>query len=308
MRKLARLALLFSLSFAIIFLASAGMRYLAIRLDWVKALSRQTESPLTGLIAAANWAKSLALYASILLGLGLAAREKIFTPAAVICIALLSIGFTLGISMMLTSWENVPAARMAVLPVGGPGLILSNSERPSSTAVVLLEGPARPEGARVVAIPGRPLQYQAPFAGRNPSLAGMPPAPFTDSTPWLLKSLAIDLRLSSENLRRLLGAGLAPFLVYAIPLILLLCSLSFVLKFSAWPLANLFLGCLAFRGILALETFFNSPEMQDVFDSFLKAQWPLSLAVPLIFCGIAILAYLYSFLFYLAKRRGRNEN
>ena len=281
---------------------------MAIRIEWVRALSRQTESPLTGLIAAAHWAKSLALYGSILVGLGLAAREKIFTPAAVLCMAILSIGFTVGISLALENWESVPAARTAVLPVGGPGLILSNSERPSSTALVLLEGPARPEGARVVAVPGRPLQYQAPFAGRNPSLSGLPPAPFTDSTPWLLKSLAIDLRLSSENLRRLLGEGLMPFLVYAVPLILLLCSFSFILKFSAWPLANLFLGCLAFRGILALETFFNSPEMQDVFDSFLKEQWPLSLAVPLIFSGIAILAYLYSFLFYVAKRRGRNEN
>jgi len=279
------------------------MRFLAIRLEWVKALSGQPIAPLVGLIAAARWALSLALYGGVLLGLSFSAREGFFAPAAVVCIALLAVGLVTGISLGLGSWENVPPARTPPPSLGGPGVILVSSQRPSSMAVVLLRGPAEPGGARVVAIPGRPMQYQAEFAGRDPALAGLPPAPFGDDSPWFLKSLAIDLRLNGENLRRLLGEGLLPFLEYAGALVFLLCSLSFIFKFSAWPLANLFLGCLAFRGILALETFFGSPETRDVFDSVLQGRLPLSHVVPLIFCGVGLLACLYSFLVNLTRRR-----
>ena len=293
----------FSLSFAILFLVSTGMRFLTIRLELAKLLSYRSEATLTMLIAAAHWAMSFALYGGVLLGLSYAAREGIFAPAAAICIALLTIGFASGIGMGLASWENVPPTSTTELPLGGPGLILGNSERPSSTTIVLLRGPAEPGGARVVSIPGRPMQYQGEYTGRNLALAGLPPAPFGDDTPWFLKSLAIDLRLNAENLRRLLGMGLPPFLEYAGALVFLLCSLLFIFKFSAWPLANLFLGCLAFRGILALETFFNSAEMQDVFGSFLQNRVPISHVVPLIFCGVGLLAWLYSFFAYLARRR-----
>jgi hypothetical protein len=166
-----------------------------------------------------------------------------------------------------------------------------------------LEGSAKPGGSRVVATPGKPLLYQEKFAGKDLSLLSLPPAPFSDNCPWFLKSLAIDLRLNAENVRRHLNAGLLSFLMYAGTLVFLLCSLMFILKLSVWPLANLFLGCLAFRGILALELFFNTPEMQDIFDSFLQNRLSPSLAVPLIFCIVSLLAYLYSFLVYLLKRQ-----
>jgi hypothetical protein len=302
-RKIARLVVFFSLSFASLLLVSTGMRFLAIRLEWVKSLSSQPLSTLAVLIAAARWAMSFGLYGGVLLSLSYAARERIFAPAAAVCITLLALGFACGIGQGLESWENVPSAGVPTRPLGGPGLILGGSERPSSTAIVLVRGPAEPGGARVVAVPGRPMQYHAVFAGKDP-LDGLPPAPFGDGSPWFLRSLAIDLRLNAENLQRLAGEGLAAFLEYAGALIFLLCSLSFVFKLSAWPLANLFLGCLAFRGILALETFFNSPEMQDVFDSFLQGRLPLTHAVPLIFCGVGLLACLYSVLVYLARKQG----
>jgi hypothetical protein len=44
-------------------------------------------------------------------------------------------------------------------------------------------------------------------------------------------------------------------------------------------------------------------EMQETFGSFLQNRLPLSLAVPLIFFGIGLLAHLYSFLMYIAKRK-----
>jgi hypothetical protein len=84
--------------------------------------------------------------------------------------------------------------------------------------------------------------------------------------------------------------------------------LGFAIKFSAWPLANLFIGALAFRGILAVETFFNSPEMQEILDSFFKNLLPTTMAVPLIFFGFGLLAHTYSILIFIAKRRDDNED
>ena len=300
--------MLFSLSFALLFVVSTGMRFLAIRLDWIQSLSQQPESALTMLLAAAHWSLSLALYGGILLGMSFTVRDKVFAPAAILCIVVLGLGFTSGISFALDSWENVPPARSSARLLGGPGLILASSQRPSSMVIVLLDGPAEPGGARVLAIPGQPLQYQSEFAARDQSIINLPPVPFGGESPWFLRSLAIDLQLSAENLWRLFNEGFVPFLTYAGALVLLLCSLSFIFKFSAWPLASLFLGCLTFRGILALETFFNSPEMQNSFDSFLQDRLPISLVVPAIFCGVGLLAYLYSFLVFLAKRQGEYEN
>jgi hypothetical protein len=95
--------------------------------------------------------------------------------------------------------------------------------------------------------------------------------------------------------------------MYAGALIFLLVSLGFILKLSNWPLANLFLGCLAFRGVLAAETFLNSPEIQDLFAEFLENRLPLSYTVPLIFCVFGVMINLYTFLVFLARRRADEE-
>jgi hypothetical protein len=154
-----------------------------------------------------------------------------------------------------------------------------------------------------VATPGKPMIYQEEVVGKDLARISLPPAPFTDNCPWFLKSIAIDLRLNAEILRHYLGEGMIPFLIYAGALFFFLSSLIFILKLSVWPLANIFLGCLAFRGVLALEMFFNTSEMQNVFDSFLQNHLPLELVVPLIFCGVGVLIHLYSFLVFLAKRQ-----
>jgi hypothetical protein len=216
---------------------------------------------------------------------------------------LMTFGFAYGIGELIDSWGNVPPAKIATKPLGGPGLMLTNDVRPSGTVLVLLEGSQKPGGKRVVATPGKPLLYQEKFAGKDLSLISLPPAPFTDDTPWFLKSLAIDIRLSAEIIRQHFNEGIIPFLIYAGALIFLLSSLMFILKFSAWPLLNLFLGCLAFRGILALEIIFNTPEMQDTFGSFLQNRLPVSWAVPLLFCGVGLIAHLYTFLVHLTKRQ-----
>jgi len=302
-RKLLKLVLFFSLSFALLFLISTGLRFLTLRVEWIRTLSQEQGPILADLVIAARWALSLTLYGGILIGLSYAVRKNVFAPVALLCIVVLSLGFIWGIDQLVESLESMPSVKTRDQPLGKPGLILSNTILPSGTVIVLLQGPAQPNGSRVVATPGKPMLYQAEFAGKDLASASLPPAPFVNDCPWFLKSLAIDLRLNSELLRQHLNNGLIPFLLNTGPLVFLLCTFMFILKMSAWPLVNLFLGCLAFRGVLTLEIFFKTPEMRDVFDSFLQNRLPLSLAVPIIFCGVGVLVCLYSLLVFLVKGR-----
>jgi len=304
-KHLAKLALFFSLSFAIIFLAATGVRYLSLWVEWARTLPQKPETFLSLIISAAHWALSLALYMSMLLALSYAARRKYFAPMAVICIFVLSMFYCFIFSFALYHWKSVPSAYDNVQKLGERGIILSNSLDRNETAVILLKGMAEPLGPRVTAIPDRPLSFQE--STTNASL-DLPPVPFGDDTPWFLQSLIIDIRLSEEQLQKRFGEGLIPFFLYSGAMIFLLSSLGFAIKFSVWPLANLFIGMLAFRGILAVDTFFNSAEMQELLGAFFKNMMPTSMAVPLIFFGFGLLIHLYSFLVFIAKRRDDDDD
>jgi len=307
-KKLAKLALFFSISFAVLFIATTGFRFLALRVDWIRTLPQRPETILITIIAAAHWALTVALHGSLLISLSYIVRNRFFMMPSLGCLFVLAMFFNFGISVALKNWEFVPPSNNMVKPLGGPGIILTNSLKRGETAVILLKGPGEPRGSRVTAIPGQPLSFheQAPAHAEFT----LPPVPFGNENPWFLKSLAIDIRLSGTQIQQRFDQGIFPFLIYSGALILLLCSLSFILNLSAWPLANIFLGFLAFRGVLALETFFNSPDMQDVFDSFLvRISWiQVDMAVPLIFCLIAVLIYVYSILVFIAKRRSQDED
>ena len=277
---------------------------MALRIQLMRDLLQGPETVLTVLIISARWALSLALYGSLLLSLSYAARRKIFQPITVICLCVLSLVFSYGISMGLEHWSYVPPAQSSAAPLGEAGLILNQV----NTSVVLLKGPRELRGPRVAVIPGQPLLYQAQPLGPNNTVLSLPPLQLGNESPWFLSSIAIDLRLSGGQIEGQFAGGLMQFLIYPGALIFFLCSLGFVLKLSAWPMANLFLGSLAFRGALALETFFNSPEMQDVFESFLRNRIPPPLTVPLIFCALAVLIYIYSILVFLAKRQSNEED
>jgi hypothetical protein len=312
MKNIARLILFFSLVCAILFLSSAALRYLHIWIDEVRMLPSRPRMALPDFIAAARWALSLTLYFSLLLGLSYAARlntgflsrsRKFPAPLAMICLFVLSLAFSGGVSLGLERLGTLIPSWDTPRPLGGPGLLLTQGD----TAIVLLRGPAEERGPRVAAIPDRPLIYQEQPLGPNNTILSLPPVPFRDESPWFLRSLAIDFSLTGRQFEARLREGLVPFLIYAGALIFLLVSLGFIMKLSNWPLANLFLGCLAFRGILAGEIFLNSPEIQDLFASFLENRLPLSYAVPLIFCVFGVLINLYTFLVFLARRRSDEE-
>jgi len=298
-KNLAKLVIFFSLCFVVIFLAATGFRFLSLQIDWASNLPQKPEILLTTFTAAAHWALLFSLYITTLLSLSYAARRHCFAPMTVLCVFILSMCFCFGFSIVLDHWESVPPAQVTGKPLGESGLILANSLNRNETAVILLKGSEEPYGPRVVVIPGQPMLFQEASAGSFE----LPPVPFGDDTPWFLKSAAVDIRLSGRNLQRQFNNGFMPFLIYSGALLFLLSSLGFAIKFSAWPLANLFLGILAFRGVLALETFFISPEMQEILDSFLNNMISVSLAVPLIFFGFGVLVHIYSILVYAVKRK-----
>ena len=299
MRKFAKLILLFSLTFIIIFALAAGIRFLTLRVDWAKNLPPKPETTLTLLISAAHWALTFALFSSVMLVLNYAARKKCFAIMSILCITALSFAFCFGISFALDKWKQVPPSQSDGIILGSEGLILSNSLDKNETAVILLNGMAQPYGPRVTAIPGQPLSYQQ-AAGINASL---PPVPFVDDTPYFLKSLSIDIRLKAEMLQIKFQEGILNYIIYAGSLVFLLCALAYSIKISVWPLANLFLCALVFRGLLSLSTFLNSPETQAVFGSLLNDIIPVSFAVPILFSGFGLLLLIYSLLSFMAKRR-----
>jgi hypothetical protein len=304
--KLVKLAVYFFLCFIGLFLVAAGIRFLSTRLEWTRLLTLQPETLQSELAAVLQWGLSFGLYGSIILGLCYTSHERVFAPMAMLLIALLAVVLAYGVSLGLENLESMAIQKKTTQPIGGPGLILANPTRPNSIVVVLLDGPSKPGGARVVALPDRPMAYQETFPGKDASI-GIPLAPIGEESPWFFKSIAIDLKLSAENLQQRYNEGLLSFLVYTGALAVLLISFLFIMHLSVWPLANFFLCCLAFRGVLSLETLLNSPDVQNFFNSLLQNYLPLSAVVPMIFCIAGLLIYLYSFLVYIAKRKSGYE-
>jgi hypothetical protein len=119
----------------------------------------------------------------------------------------------------------------------------------------------------------------------------------------VLQSFIIDFAITGRQLEARFDQGLVPFLIYVCALVFFLVSLRFVLGLSRWPLANLFLGALAYRGILAMETFLNTLEVQEFINSLVGDLVPLPYFSPMIFVFLGLLVYLYTFLSFLARRK-----
>ena len=299
MKKLAKLIMFFCFSFLIIFAAATIFRFLALRVDWLKSLPPKPETTLTLILSAAHWALSLALFSSILISLNYTVRRTFNPLISIACIFFLSFFITSGVSLALNQWKAVPPSQVPSVSLGSRGLILSNSLNRNDTSVILLNGTTEPLGPRVVAIPDQPLTFHR-TAGSDFSL---PNIPFNDDNPWFLESLAIDIRLNAELFQRKFSESFFAYIIYVGSLIFMLCSIGYAVKFSVWPLANIFLATLAFRGILAFGTFFNSPEMQEIISAFLNNRLPVTLALPLMFLAFGMLVNVYSLLAYVSKRR-----
>ncbi|MDR2102956.1 MAG: hypothetical protein LBP42_02515 [Treponema sp.] len=305
MKNLARLILFFSVCFGVVLLSFGLIKFLHLRIDGVRFLPTRGESPFPELINSVQWALPIALYLSLLLSLSYTAKRNMSLFLSLFCLALLAQGLTLGVSEGILRLKAIPVppAPEGPVPPGGPGLILSLGD----TTIVLMEGPSDIRGPRVVSIAGRPLAYQETPLGPNNIILGLPPIPFRDERSYLLSGLIVDFSLSARQFEDRRNEGLIPLLIYTFSLIFLLVSLRFVLEMSRWPLANLCLGAVVFRGVLTLETFLNARETAAFFESLPGNPLEPSFFTPVIFCALALIVLFYTGLNRLAKGRRANE-
>jgi len=298
MKKLAGLMLFFSLCFVFLFSAAILLGLLSY---WIDTIRTVPTGPIAGLDAAGIAWKALpvAVYISILLTLSFSARRNLPIPLALPCIFILACVFSAGGALGIS---RAGALNLALRPIASiqerPGLVLSRSDN----TVILLKESSDIRGSRVVSFSGQPLIYQEVPLGPNNTILSLPPLPFNEDTPWFVRSLDIDFSLSTGILKSRMEESYLSFGAYAFSLILLLASLRFLLELSRWPLANLFLGALVFRLVLALETFLNTREINTLIGSFLSGRLPSNLISPLVFCALAVLIIIYT-----ALARGANR-
>ncbi|GHU79578.1 hypothetical protein FACS189462_5290 [Spirochaetia bacterium] len=295
MKNIARLLRSFSLCFTALFLSAVLIRYLHIRIEALRFLTPMTGQALPELLSAVQWALPVTIYTSLLLGLSYSIRRRIPFILTMIILVLLTGAFSAGICLGTDGLTNVSFLPKNPKLQSKPGLILTQGDN----RYILLGDAAETEGPRVVSLPGQPLIYQESPAGPDNTVIPLPPAPFRTTMDWILQSLTIDFSLTGRELARRFKDGLEPFLIYGLSLVFLLVNLRFILNLSNWPLANLFLGALAFRGILSLETFLNSEQAQTFLIAFLADRVPTPYITPLIFCTLAVLVCLYAGLNWL---------
>ncbi|MDR3131204.1 MAG: hypothetical protein LBU18_06625 [Treponema sp.] len=289
-----------SASFFLIFAAASAIRYLHIWVDAARLIPPGKWEEGASLISAGQWALPITLYLSSLLSLSYSVQKAFSFPLSFLCIFVMSCILTAGLSVGLFQANSASGLPEKTMPsvLGGPGLIITQGE----TAVILLEGPSNPEGARVIAAPSRPLAYQKTTTAGNID-AGLLSVPFRVGGPDFITSMFLDFSLAAEQFKERLNLGLITFSIYLGSLCFLLSSLRFVMELTSWPLANIFLSVLVFRGILAAGIFLDSPEIQQFIRPLLEKDIPGSMVCPAVFSGAAVLVILYTVLVNLARGR-----
>jgi hypothetical protein len=313
MKSLARLMLFFTLCFIIFFTLAGALKYLQLSVDAARTIPSGPLVTLPEFIAAFYEVFPLILYGAVLLTLSYTVRRSIPLSISILGLFVLTCAATLGISLgflHLTKAHSIPAAlfssknpSLGRKTLGSPGLILSQGD----TVMVVLGDPGQAGSTRVVSIPERPLIYQEIPSGPNNTILALPSAPFRNEESYLMDGLFIDAKLSAAEFEIRLRENRLSFWAYGAALILLLVSLRFVLELSSWPLANLFLGAVVFRGILAFEIFIDSRIVQDFILTFFDNRIERFIVSPLIFSGLGIITLLYTLLAHLAGDKPRES-
>jgi len=303
MKNFAKLALFFSLLFIVFLIVAIVLRFFS---SWI-GLARviPIEARAGEEVAEAAWkAIPPALYFSVLLALSYTVRKRMHAFSSIIGVIFLAFVLSLGSSIGISRTRALRTVFKPVSPIrGNPGLIVSQGEN----SVILLRESIDISGPRVVAIPERPLIYQEVPVGPNNSILPIPAISFEDDTPWFIKSIGIDFSLSARELKSRFQANFLFFASYAFSLVLLLSSMRSLLDLSQWPLANIFLGALVFRLILALETILNTREINLLLGSFVGSRVPSAFITPLAFCALGMLILLYTLLTGIARSASADD-
>ena len=309
MKNFAKLILSYCSLFILFFLAAVLIKYLGA---WIEMA--RVAPPGAGPGAAASdlaWkALPAAVYLATLCALNYAARRRAPIAITIMCLLILGFLLTAGGAVGISRSSSMKFALKPFSVIESrPGLILTQSD----ISIILLKGSDEPRGPRVVSIPGRPLVYQESPAGPNNSILSLPALPFGEKSPWFIRSVDLDLSLCANEMRLRLENSFPSFAIYVFSLLLLLCSLSYLINLSQWPLANIFIGMVIFRLVLALEIFLNTPEINSLLSSFFATpekggRFPPMLITPIIFTALGILLIFYTLLTRLAQFRRDDDD
>ena len=293
--------LFFSVTFIIFFALFSFFRFLA---SWIESVRIISQDPEHGgvLLAAVKMALPAALFFTILLSLSYSVRRKIPAVFSILIVfvfaGVFSFCFYLGIERVHV---YDPSLEIPESLSGKTGLILSRLE----TDIILLSNDGNKTGGpRVISFPERPLLYQETVPGPSSSAVALP---LDTGTPWFIRSIIMDFALVTREFDARRAQGWLPFLFYTASLFFLLVSLRFLFASSNWPMANLFLGALAFRLILSLVIFLRTWEAGNFLNTFVNNRLPGYLISPAVFGILGALIILYTFLTFMARRIRRDD-
>ncbi|MDR2397639.1 MAG: hypothetical protein LBD74_02640 [Spirochaetaceae bacterium] len=290
MKHTLRVAVVFSIGFASLFIIAMLIQWLYIRLE-----PTMPEGKFLGMAVL-----PLTLYGGILLTLRYTVRVGVPILQAVITVAILALGWS-GVLVLGLERLTLPAhSQNTVLNLGSPGLILARSDK----AQIFLPDPHNLQTPLVFAGIGPGLVYEAtPDEETFQKGLGYPLVSFRTEVPAFLQGILRDLASTATQFRSRLNQGFPAFMLYAGGLILVLSSLRCFFTLGAWPLANLGIGILVFRGVLALEALLNMPRTQRNLFLLSGSLIPQALLSPLILYALGILLLLYTGVSVLVKQR-----
>jgi hypothetical protein len=287
----------FSIGFVVLFVVPWVMYWFYIRLE---------PSVQAGLVSERGsfWVMVLpiTIYGTMLVGLRYTARVSMPISLSIMSLVILGIGWTgvltLGISRIQAI--PVPLSQDKIFSLGEPGLLLSQTD----TSEVFLSDPHKPQSPQVISVQDKPLVYEpVPHADALSGIRGMSLSPFRINAPAALQGISHDLASTATQLNTRLNQGFIPFIIYVGGLMVLLSSLRVIFTLGAWPLANLCIGMVVFRGVLALEALLNTPRIQSDLYSLVGERIPKPLLGSLLLYLLGLFLILYTVVFQLVKSR-----
>ena len=307
MKGIARLILVINICFVIVFLLALSVSLFQLRVEIL-----QTKPILFGvsaeeLINAIHIAFPFTIYTAILLGLSYTARRNFPNLPSIIIVMIIGICYSflisIGIKTLSNTLDESHSSKRIVL--GSAGLIFSNSDR----ITVFLEDPSNEQSPQVVATSNQPLEYKRTTTFQNSSETAksfkVMSAIINENS--ILYTIRRDLDFLVIQFRNRLMENFIPFIVYMISMVFLLSSLRFIMDISVWPLASLFLGILAFRGILSLDVWIESRSSQIFLILFLGDYLPSWLITPLIFYVIGMVFLILTIISAIKRKRRFDE-
>jgi hypothetical protein len=244
----------------------------------------------------AGWRSlSPSIYIAMLFGLSYSARYNfpvILSIFYMLILSLLWIGIfslTLNLIQRGSPWPTETSPHL-----GGAGLITMEGDQ----FQVFLQDPDL-SGKRVIAPPELPLVYEDTRAGTVPSVF------FRNDSVYFIETMLDAFTSAGEQCKARMGESFLSFFLYIIALVFCLSGLRFVFDASSWPLANLFLGALLFRGVLEIETRLNSEQTRMFINTISGEHFPVFMVVPLALCvlGFVFLLLTFGTFAFKAKRR-----